>query len=552
MTGETSTSTSQSAVDQAAPGRLVLALGDSGAVLERVGGKGASLARLVVAGLPVPAGFHLTTACYDAFVAQGGLQEEILGAASAVSGDDPAGCARAADAIARLIGGQPMPAAVSDAIVEAYQGLSGGQRPVAVRSSATAEDLPDLSFAGQQDSYLNIRGEADVLDAVKRCWASLWTARAISYRARNSVAADTVSLAVVVQELVPADAAGVMFTREPVGGDTEQVVINAAWGLGDAVVGGRVTPDTVVVDKSSGAVLSTDITEKAVRTVPDPTGTRDEPVPLDQQRLAVLDAGEAAALAGLGVQIEALYGYAVDIEWARQDGRFWILQARPITTRGHADNLDPWNDSLTLDALWTRSNIGEAVPDVVTPCSRSLLDILFHDMMPTLYLGGYPPVGYLGGRLYLNLSLLMTMLAAAGQSRRRLFEATGDLFGHVPDDVQIPLLPVPRWTVLRTVLPATVRNRRRIRGNVGPPGRLPGQGAGADRAAARPDPDRVGKRRAGGHLAPGPAAAAAREQLHAGGRLQTRRQRLHQDSAYPAPAGRGGRCQRPAAGGRRG
>jgi rifampicin phosphotransferase len=143
------------------------------------------------------------------------------------------------------------------------------------------------------------------------------------------------------------------------------------------------------------------------------------------------------------------------------------LQARPITTLHQKhQGIDAWNDSLTLDCLWTRGNVGEAVPDVVTPCSRSLLNIFFDDMMPTLFIGGYSPVGYIGGRLYMNLSLMMTIFAVVGMKRKRLFEATGDIFGRVPDDLEIPLLPISRWTVLRTMLPATLRNRRRIRGNV--------------------------------------------------------------------------------------
>ena len=245
-------------------------------------------------------------------------------------------------------------------------------------------------------------------------------------------------------------------------------MINAAWGLGDAVVAGRVTPDTVVVDKLSGTVRTAEVNEKSVRTVVGPTGTHDVPVPGRQRRQAVLNPAEAVELATLGARIEAEYGYPVDVEWAREGRRFWILQARPITGLPQDPRpADPWNDSLTVDALWTRGNIGEAVPDVVTPCSRSLLDIVFHDLMPTLYIGGYAPVGYIGGRAYLNLSILMTMLAAAGQGRRRLIEAVGDIFGQVPDDVEIPVLPVSRWTVFSTMLPATDRNRRRIRSNVG-------------------------------------------------------------------------------------
>jgi rifampicin phosphotransferase len=446
---------------------LVLALDDGSATLQRVGGKGSSLARLATAGLPVPPGFHITTAAYRLFVSRHGLQEQILAAVSTATPDQPATCDVAAQTIATLFARRTMPDEVASAIRQAYSRLGGGNLSVAVRSSATAEDLPDLSFAGQQETYLNIRGEAQVLDAVKRCWASLWTARAIGYRIRYHIAPAEVSLAVVVQELVPADAAGIMFTANPVTGGHDQIMINAAWGLGEAIVGGLVTPDTLVVDKNEGAIITAEINEKDVMTVRTPTGTREEPVPADRRTQAVLSAAQARELARLGVRIEELYGQPMDIEWALPADRYFIVQARPITSLPlKHQGSDAWNDSLTMDCLWTRGNAGEAVPDVVTPCSRSLLKIVFDDMMPTLFIGGYSPVGYIGGRLYMNLSLMMTIFAAVGMKRKRLFEITGDIFGRVPDDLAIPLLPISRWTVLRTMLPATLRNRQRIRGNV--------------------------------------------------------------------------------------
>ena len=446
---------------------LVLALDDVSATLEHVGGKGSSLARLAAAGLPVPPGFHITTTAYRLFVARHGLQEQILAAVSMASPDQPATCDVAAQTIAALFAQHPMPDEVASAIRQAYTRLGGGDLPVAVRSSATAEDLPDLSFAGQQETYLNMHGEAQVLDAVKRCWASLWTARAIGYRIRNHIAAASVSLAVVVQELVPAEAAGILFTANPVTGVHDQIMINAAWGLGEAIVGGLVTPDTVVVDKNSGAIVTSEINEKDVMTVRKPIGTLEEPVPADRRMQAVLSPTQARELARLGVRIEELYGQPMDIEWVLSADRFFIAQARPITTLHNKNQgIDAWNDSLTVDCLWTRGNAGEAVPDVMTPCSWSLLQIVIADMMPTLYIGGYSPIGNIGGRFYMNLSPLMTMVAAAGMNRKRLFESIGDIFGHVPDDLEIPLLPVSRWNVFRTVLPATLRNRRRIRGNV--------------------------------------------------------------------------------------
>ncbi len=238
---------------------LVLALDDASATLELVGGKGASLARMVAAGLPVPPGFHVTTTAYRRFVTENGLQEEILAAVSAVTADDPVTLEEASRQIGRLFAQSVMLDDIAEAISQAYAGLGGDDLPVAVRSSATAEDLPEMSFAGQQETYLNMHGEVMVLEAVKRCWASLWTARAIGYRARHGIAPQDVSLAVVVQELVPADAAGIMFTANPLTGARDQVMINAAWGLGEAIVGGQVTPDTVMVDKASGTITKQEI-----------------------------------------------------------------------------------------------------------------------------------------------------------------------------------------------------------------------------------------------------------------------------------------------------
>src|SRR5579859_2918782 len=187
---------------------LVLPLDAPNATLERVGGKGASLARMAAAGLPVPPGFHITTTAYRQFIAANNLQEAILAAVAAATPSNPASLETASSHIAQLFMQGTIPDDIATAIRQTYKQLGDGNVAVAVRSSATAEDLPGMSFAGQQETYLNMRGESSVLDAVKRCWASLWTARAIGYRARQGVAPQDVSLAVVVQQLVPADAAG--------------------------------------------------------------------------------------------------------------------------------------------------------------------------------------------------------------------------------------------------------------------------------------------------------------------------------------------------------
>jgi len=348
---------------------FILPLSDASAGLSQVGGKGASLARLAAAGLPVPPGFQITTAAYRRFVVEHGLQEQILAAVSAATPDQPATLEEASGRIEQLFAQNAMPGDIAEAIRRAYAGLGAGDAPVAVRSSATAEDLPEMSFAGQQETYLNMRGEAMVLDAVKRCWASLWTARAIGYRARHNIAPQDVSLAVVVQVLVPADAAGILFTANPLTGARSQMLINAAWGLGEAIVGGHVTPDTVVVDKASGKVVERNIGKKDVMTVRTPDGTREEPVPSSRRNKAVLRPAQTAELARLGARIEDLYGRPMDIEWALHAGHISIVQARPITAL--PDPPLEWTSPYPKPLLAHGDSI-DLAPDAVSPLFATL------------------------------------------------------------------------------------------------------------------------------------------------------------------------------------
>ena len=215
-------------------------------------------------------------------------------------------------------------------ITDAYAALGDGV-PVAVRSSATAEDLPEASFAGQQDTYLNVRGLEDLLAAVRDCWASLWTARAMAYRARQAIDPASVSLAVVVQQMIDAESAGVMFTANPSNGHRDETVISAAWGLGESVVSGSVNTDNIVVREADGTVLSSETADKAVMIVPAEHRTEERPVPDEQRSQPVLSESDAAVLAAYGSRIENHYGAPQDIEWARANGQFYIVQARPIT-----------------------------------------------------------------------------------------------------------------------------------------------------------------------------------------------------------------------------
>ena len=349
---------------------LILDLGSSQATLERVGGKGASLARMVGACLPVPPGFHITTGAYRRFVNENHLGGRILSAAAQAHGNDPATCDRASERIQSLIAQGTIPSDIADIIRRRYEKL-GFEVPVAVRSSATAEDLPGMSFAGQLESYLNIRGGDAVIDAVKRCWASLWTGRAIAYRERQGIRSEDVSMAVVVQELVSAEAAGVVFTANPVTGALDEIMINAAWGLGEAIVSGHVTPDTIVINKRTGAVVSREIASKEVMTVRLPDGTREEPVPAGKRQRAALAPAEAAELARISLKIEELYGQAMDIEWAISKGRIFFVQARPVTAMPEYRAPLEWKVP-RAGARYFRQSVAELLPEPLSPLFATL------------------------------------------------------------------------------------------------------------------------------------------------------------------------------------
>ena len=314
-----------------APGPpLVLALDPGAATLPKVGGKGASLARLARAGFPVPPGFLVTTDAYRAFVAANALEAPIV----ALAKDRARPREDTSTDIRALFERASMPPEVAREIQRAYAGLTqamGAAFPLAVRSTATAEDLPGASFAGQHDSFLNVRGEQALLDAVKRCWSSLWTARALEYRARQGIEPDAVWMAVVVQQMVDADAAGVLFTANPLTGARDEIVLDASWGLGESIVGGSVTPDHIVADKTTDAIREIRIGDKAVMTTRTDTGTAETKVDERRRRAQVLSVPQITDLVTLGRAIEALYGAPQDIEWCLANKRLYIVQARPIT-----------------------------------------------------------------------------------------------------------------------------------------------------------------------------------------------------------------------------
>lgn len=342
--------------------------------LDTAGGKAVGLGGLIQAGLPVPPGFVLTTAAYSDFVAENNLGQAIQALAALPPDASPEDYEHASALIRTLFSKGAMPPGIQAELEAAYQHL-GEDIAVSVRSSATAEDLAAASFAGQQETYLNVRGRDALSKAVIDCWASLWTARAMAYRARAGIRPDDVRLAVVIQQMVEADAAGVMFTANPANGRRDQTVISAAWGLGEAVVSGTVTTDDLVVDTATGRVLSRQTADKELMTVLSANGTAEEKVAEARRRAPVLDDAAAAELARHGQRTVDHFGVPQDIEWARADGQFFLLQSRPITALPEPSVDIPTEWPIPYPkGLYFRASIVEQMPDPLSPLFADLID----------------------------------------------------------------------------------------------------------------------------------------------------------------------------------
>lgn len=297
--------------------------------LELLGGKCLNLARMTRSGLPVPGGFAITTRLFDEFLVRSQLAGDI---AAAMTGEPDA----AAAAIAELFAGTELDDAAREPILAAYRrmAIEGGAPPrVAVRSSATTEDIEGASGAGQQLTLLGVTGEAALIDAVRQCWASLFSAHAISYRKQRGLSQGAIpTIAVGVQLLVDAQVAGVMFTIDPITGADDRLVIEASWGLGEALVSGEVTPDRYLIARRDGTLAEQRIASKDVQVLPGGDG-HCVPVPPDRREVACLGTADLAKLHGLARSAEAALGPRLDIEWAIDGrGKLHMLQARPVTT----------------------------------------------------------------------------------------------------------------------------------------------------------------------------------------------------------------------------
>jgi pyruvate,water dikinase len=299
------------------------------------GGKGANLGEMTQAQIPVPPGFIVSAQAYTRFIEQAGLRPVIEKLLSPLDYNDSAQLQRVSEEIKSLIRSTPVPQQIAAEIKKAYRQLGDGL--VAVRSSATAEDLADASFAGQQATFLNIVGEDEVVDAVRACWASLFEARAIFYRADKGFEHMKVAIAVPVQRMVQSLRSGVMFTLEPVSGDRSKITIEAVFGLGEAIVSGEITPDLYVLDKASLRILEKRVVNQERQFVRNPQANGDGganvwlPVPDELARQRKLSDEQIVALATIGKRVEDHYGFPQDLEWAEEGGELYILQTRPVT-----------------------------------------------------------------------------------------------------------------------------------------------------------------------------------------------------------------------------
>ena len=315
---------------------------DGGATptLENLGGKGSSLVTMTAAGMPVPPGFVVTTAAFDAFMS-GGITEEINQLLTGLDPDDVNAVDKASATIREMITARPVPEELRGVTASAYENLQArfaAPVPLAVRSSATAEDLPDASFAGQQDTYLWLNGFESVREHIRACWASLYTSRAILYRLKNNIPDEGLSMAVVIQKMVNSAASGVAMTLDPTNGDRSKITIGASYGVGEMVVSGTVTPDNIQLDKVTLAVITEHIGDKHAELIPDTTTNSLVELEVSAARRAVrcLSDEDLALVAQLAKRAEKHYGCPQDIEWALdadlpQGENLLLLQSRPET-----------------------------------------------------------------------------------------------------------------------------------------------------------------------------------------------------------------------------
>ncbi len=325
-----------------------------------VGGKGANLGELMRLGIPVPEGFVVDAETFKRFIESTGLKDKIIKILNEIDVNNTKELENASKTIRKMIEETSMPKEIEEEIKKAYRQLCeeiGEEVYVAVRSSATAEDLPSASFAGQQETYLNVRSEDDVVDKVKKCWGSLYTPRAIFYRVQHGFRHENVSIAVVVQKMVNSEKSGVMFTSHPVTGE-KIAIIEAVFGLGEAIVSGALTPDHYEYDRVRRKLIKVQVAEKKFML----TRSNGKTIKVElgeRGKERVLNDEEIEELVKLGEIIEDHYGYPQDVEWAIERGKIYIVQSRPVTTiRGEVEEKEMEEGEILVKGLGASPGIG--------------------------------------------------------------------------------------------------------------------------------------------------------------------------------------------------
>jgi phosphohistidine swiveling domain-containing protein len=435
--------------------------------LPLVGGKAANLGELICAGFPVPAGFCITTAAYERVAARAGLDSALL-ELETVSSEDSARQLELATAIRTALSQTPLPPEVVEAITIAYQALSPeAPVPVAVRSSATAEDLPDASFAGQQETLLNVVGLEQVLPAVQRCFASLWTDRATAYRSSLNIAPGTVRLAVVVQRMVEAEVAGVLFTANPLTGKRREAVIDANPGLGEAIVSGATNPDHFVVHTETFEIIECRLGDKQVQIQAAAGGGTQQIEGGASSAHACLSDAQIRTLAALGARVEALYEAPQDMEWAIDaSGQMFLLQTRPITTLFPLPVGAPSTDEHL--SVYLAFGVQQGTYRPFTPLGLSALRLLASGFLTLI---GTPLRDLLAGPGFMTEAASRPFFEVTAAlrnpfGRRLLLEAMREAevhaassFESLVSDPRLALRPTPRRAFGRAIVLLLVRTR---------------------------------------------------------------------------------------------
>ncbi|MCP4363254.1 MAG: phosphoenolpyruvate synthase [Chloroflexi bacterium] len=421
-----------------------------------VGGKGANLGEMTQAGFPIPAGFCITTAAFHQFLTHYPEMELLYASLDSLDMADLTAVQQVGQTVRQALTAVPIPTDVQQAIVTAWE-EAGGEHSYAVRSSATAEDLPDASFAGQQDTFLNVCGADDLLDSIRHCWVSLFTDRAILYRMQNQFSHRDVALSVVVQRMVQPDVSGILFTADPITGQRHITSIDASYGLGETLVAGLVNPDLYKIDKRNDRIISQHIGEKQIAIRPLPSGgTTQEETPLAQQAQSALTSAQIKELSQLGSRIEDHYGRPQDIEWCLESGRFFIVQSRPITS------LYPVPQPMPVDGSWRlyfSFSHAQVMTDPMPPLALSIWRTVFPFGQPEELDNLNPYLGSAGGRLYIDLTpalhsplprrILPRILTVAdplsAQTIQQLMKQ--DSFWQRPPQIRTRTRDVAHWTL---------------------------------------------------------------------------------------------------------